>query len=62
MRGINISFPYAYVKNIRTLTIYIFQTLEVEKVSKIGSKLISDTRIRWLSISMIYNDFYVIRE
>lgn len=45
MRGINISFPYAYVENIRTLTIYKFQTLGAEKVSKIGSNLISDKEL-----------------
>lgn len=57
--GNKYSFPlYAYVENLRTMTINKFQMNGTEKINKVGSKLVSDVRIRWLSIIiMIYNLF-----
>lgn len=49
--------PSAYVENFQTMTIYKFQMAGILKVSKVGSKLISDTGIRWLSINMTYKPF-----
>ena len=52
-------FPLcAYVENLRTMTINKFQMTGIEKINKVGSKLVSDVRISWLSIIiMIYNLF-----